>query len=294
MAVAEQPPVAPQDRPLAQLQTVTHGYFGTLGIPLRRGREFAAHDDAEGAPRVALINESLARRFWPAYPGGQDPVGQHLLMGAAPVEIVGIVADVHEGGPAADTAPEWYLPLRLRPMQTGYLIVRTQLDPKRFVRAVREQVMAIDRAQAISEVKTMEEVLESSDAQRRFTFLLLGGFAVVALLLAVVGIYGVIAYSVAQRTRELGIRRALGAQQGDVLRLVLRNALGMALVGAAAGVGSAFALTRVMEKFLFRISPTDPATFVGVAVLFIAVSLAASYIPARRATTVDPMIALRV
>jgi ABC-type antimicrobial peptide transport system permease subunit len=137
-------------------------------------------------------------------------------------------------------------------------------------------------------------VLESSDAQRRFTFLLLGGFAVVALLLAVVGIYSVIAYSVAQRTRELGIRRALGAQQGDVLRLVLCNALGMAVVGVAAGLGSALALTRVMEKFLFRISPTDPATFVGVAVLFIAVSLAASYIPARRATAVDPMIALRV
>jgi predicted permease len=293
MAVAEQPPVAPQNRPFAQFQSVTPGYFGTLGIRLRRGRDLSARDEAEGAQRVTVINESLARRFWPAYPAGQDPVGQHLLMGSSPVEIVGIVADTHEAGPAADTAPEWYLPLRLRPPQSGYVAVRTQGDPKRLVDAIRKQVLAIDKSQAISEVKTMDEVLDASEGRRHMAFLLLGSFAGAALLLAMVGIYGVVAYSVAQRTKELGIRRALGAREADVLRLVLRQALTMALVGVAVGLGCAYSLTWTMEKFLFRISPVDPVTFAGVALVFVMVSLAASFVPAWRATMVDPMTSLR-
>jgi putative ABC transport system permease protein len=293
IAVAEQAPVALRDRPLAQFQTITPAYFRTLGIPLRRGRDLAERDNAPGAPGVALINESLARCFWPAYPRGQDPVGQHVLMGVAPLEIVGIAADVHESGLAGNAKPEWYVPSNLRPMQKGYLAVRTAGDPKRLVNAVRSQVLAIDRDQAVSDIGTMEEVLETTMGQRRLTLMLLAVFAAVALLLAVIGIYGVIAYAVTQRTQELGIRRALGAQQGDILRLVLGQGLVLALVGVAAGIAGAFWLTRVMTGLLFHVSATDPATFAGIAILLVAVALLASYIPARRATRIDPMAALR-
>jgi ABC-type antimicrobial peptide transport system permease subunit len=178
-------------------------------------------------------------------------------------------------------------------MQKGYLAVRTAGDPQRLVSAVRSQVLAIDRDQAVSDIATMDDVLDASVGQRRMTLVLLAVFAGVALLLAVVGIYGVIAYSVAQRTQELGIRRALGAQQGDILRLVLGQGLVLALMGVVAGVAGAFWLTRVMTGLLFQVSATDPATFAGIALLFVVVALSASYIPARRATRVDPMAALR-
>ena len=210
------------------------------------------------------------------------------------MEIVGVVADIHESGLASDALPEFYLPCVVHAPQTAYLAVRADGNPLRFVNAVRNQVLAMDGDQSVSDVKTMDEVLDATLGQRRLTMLLLGSFAGVALLLAVVGIYGVIAYSVAQRTQEMGIRRALGAQQGDILRLVLRQALGLSLAGVAIGIGGALALTRVMRSLLFHTSASDPATFAGIALLFVVVALAASFIPARRASRIDPMAALRV
>jgi ABC-type antimicrobial peptide transport system permease subunit len=209
------------------------------------------------------------------------------------VEIVGIVADVHEEGLTADPVPEFYVPSVVHPPQTAYLVVRTQGDPQIFVNALRSQVLAIDQDEPVSDVRTMDEVLEATLGQRRLTTVLLGSFAGVALLLAVLGMYGVVAYSVAQRTQEVGIRRALGAQQADILQLVLNQGLAVALAGVGIGVGAAFALTRLMKNLLFRVSATDPATFVTIALLFMFVALLASVVPAWRALRVDPMVALR-
>ena len=291
--VAGQPPTKLNERPLAIIQNITPAYFRTLKIPLKRGKEFTARDILGSAP-VTIINESLARRFWPAYPNGLDPVGQLILIGASPqpAEIVGIVADVHQGLDT-DARPGLFRPCAQSPPLSAMFAVRTQGDPLRFVNAVRSQVLAIDRDQPISAVKTMDDMVEESEGQRRLIMTLLGLFAGTALLLTVVGIYGVIAYSVAQRTKELGIRRALGAQQGDILRLVLGQGISLALGGVALGICGAFALTRVIQSLLFHVSATDPTTFMGIALLFIVVALAASYVPARRATRIDPMAALR-
>ncbi|HTA71766.1 MAG TPA: ABC transporter permease [Bryobacteraceae bacterium] len=282
----------------AVIQSVTPTYFHTLGISLRRGREFTSHDNAPGAPPVMLINESLARILWPGYPSGENPVGRHISEGydklVGWIEVVGVVANIHEGGLAFDAVPEFYLPSTLHPPQTAYLVLRTAGDPLNLARAARQQVLAVDADQPVSDIKTMAAVLETTLGQRRLTMLLLGTFAGVALLLALVGIYGAIAYSVAQRTQEVGIRRALGAQQSDILRLMLRRGLTLTLAGVAIGTGAAFALTRVMKAMLFHVSATDPATFAGIAILFLAVAMAASYIPARRAARIDPMDALRV
>lgn len=204
------------------------------------------------------------------------------------------MADVRELGLAVDAQPVVYLPLAHRPTPTGDLAVRTQGNPLHFVNAVRSQVLAIDHEQPVSSVRTMEDIVDASVGQRRLTMLVLGLFAGVALLLAVVGVYGVIAYSVEQRIQELGIRRALGAQNGDILRLVIGQGLGLTLAGVALGIGGALALTRVMKSLLFNTSATDSSTFMAIALLFVVVGLLASYLPARRATRIEPMVALRV
>jgi predicted permease len=296
--VEGQPPESSTTEPLiAQLQSIAPVYFRTLGIPLRRGREFNAADNIPGARPVFIINESFARRFWPEYPRGLDPVGRHMGEGAdrlRAAEIVGIVADVRERGLAADAPLEFYLPTVLHPPQSAFLAVRTTGDPLRLADAVRRQVLMADGGQAVSDIRTMDAILDAKLGQQKLTMLLLGLFAGVALLLAMVGIYGVTAYSVTQRKQEVGIRRALGAQQGDILMLVLRQGLMLAVSGVAVGLAGAFALTRVMKEFLFQVSATDPAAFAGIALLFILVAGAASFIPARRAARVDPMAALRV
>ncbi|MGH9402899.1 MAG: FtsX-like permease family protein, partial [Terriglobia bacterium] len=292
--VVEQPPVKFTERPIGIVETITPEYFRTLKIPFIRGREFTAHDIA-GAVPVVIISESMARHFWPAYPNGQNPVGQHILVGATwpPMEIVGIVADVDQSGLDAGPRPELYAPFAQHPPQSAMLAVRTKSNPTQFVNVVRSRILTIDPDQPVSAVKTMDEVIEASVGRPRLVMLLLGLFAGVALLLATVGIYGVISYSVAHRTQEMGIRLALGAQQRDILRLVAGQGLGLALVGVAIGLGGAVALTRVMKALLFQVSATDPATFVGIALVFALVALLACYIPARRAMKVDPMEALR-
>jgi putative ABC transport system permease protein len=291
------PVTDPSRQGSARVQSITPGYFRALKIPLRRGREFTKRDNAPGAPGVVIISESFARRFWPEYPLGLNPVGQHLGEGldrTGWLEIVGIVSDVHEWGLAMGPAAEFYVPTIVHPLQRAYLIARTQGDPRQFSGALRKQVLAIDPNQPVSDVRTMDAVLDATLGERRLTMLLLGTFAAVAVILAVIGIYGVIAYSVVQRTQEVGIRRALGAQQSDILQLVLSQGFGLAIAGIAIGMGGAFALTRVMKSLLFHVSATDPATFFEIGLLFVAVALAASYFPARHAARIDPMAALRV
>jgi predicted permease len=290
--VVEMPPVKLTERPIGKLQWITPDFFRTMEIPLRGGRLFTARDN-QAAPRVAIINESFARHFWPDWPRGQSPIGQHILMGIdpQPIEIAGIVADVNEFD--VGSRPEVYRPCGQTGWGAGILVVRTEGDPMRFANTIRSQVQAIDRDLPVTAVKTMDDVVEASLGQRRLTMRLLEVFAGVALLLAVIGMYGAISYSVAQRTQELGIRRALGAQQGDILRLVLGQGLGLTTAGVAIGAAGAFALTRILNSLLFHVSATDPATFGGVALLFAIVALAACYIPARRATRIDPMAALR-
>jgi predicted permease len=272
------------------------GYFRTLGISFRRGRDFTERDRA-GAQRVAIIDKDLARRFWPSYPKGQNPVGQRLLIGGVnlePAEIVGIVAHTHQN--LEDNAwPETvYTPFAQTAQSHVMLAVRTRWRPIQFVHAVQQEVQALDRDQSISKVHTMDELLEAQLGQRRSLMILLGSFAGIAVLLSAIGLYGLVAYSVARRTRELGIRRALGAIETDILSQVMGPALGLTLAGVGIGVIGAFALTRFLEALLFHVTPTDPATFAGVAALLMFVAAAASYIPARRAMRMDPMAALRI
>ncbi len=293
---AAKPPLPLNQRLIATLMIVTPGYFHTLGIPLRRGRDFAA-EDTHDAQRVAIINETLARRLWPAYPAGQDPVGQRIYVGGLipqPAQIVGIAADVHQGLEGNPWAEGVYTPCVQSLQRASMLAVRTAGDPLSFTRAVRDQVQALDRSQAVTDVRTMDDLVEEQVGQHRLLMILLGAFAGVAVLLALIGIYGAIAYAVAERTQEVGIRRALGAQQGDILRLVIGQGLAVSVTGIVIGLIGAGALTRLMKSLLFHVSATDPATFAAIALLFFVVALAASYIPARRAARIDPMAALRI
>ncbi len=292
---AGQSPLRLNERPIATILIVTPGYFQTLKIPLRRGRVFTERD-REGAQRVAMIDEGLARRFWPAYPGGLDPIGQHLLIGGTnlqPAEIIGIVVNVHQNIDNSAWPQSVYVSFAQNPLPSALLAIRTEGDPVRLTSAVRKQVQSLDRDQPLADVQSMEDLVAAQLGQRRVLMVLLGFFAGVALLLALIGIYGVMAYSVTQRTQELGIRRALGAGEGDLLWLVVGQALSLALMGAAAGLGGALVLTRLMKALLFQVSATDPATFIGVALFFVVVAMGASYFPARRAARIDPMIALR-
>ena len=291
MALPDGQPMVPlAERPIFNLQQVTPGYAAAMRIPIRNGREFTDRDDAK-APRVVLVNEALARRYWPK----ENPVGKHILVGRmpGPSEIVGLLGDVPNLAVGTDPQPEIYLPFAQIPSATQNLIVRTAGDPRSLTSAVRARVLALDRDQPVTGVQSMDEVLQTGAAQPRFTTYLLGGLSATAFLLSMVGIYGVIAYSVAERTQEMGIRIALGAEGRDILRLVLRHGLVLAGTGIAIGLAAAFALTRLMATLLYHVSVTDPVTFIAGPALFAAVAMLASYLPARRAMRVDPMIALR-
>ena len=243
-----------------------------------------------------MVNESFARKFWPAYPSGAIPVGERLLVPILPypsVEIVGVVADVRHSGPTRKADPQVYIPDSLYSPQVAYLALRAAGDPLRTVDAIRAQVRAIDPNQSVTDVRMMDQLLERATGQQHLAARVLGLFAATALLLAAIGLYGVMAYSVAQRTQEIGIRRALGAGHRDVLWTVVGQGLRVTIIGIAFGVAAAYASTRLLESFLFEVSATDAVTFVGVPVVFIIVGLLASLIPATRAARVDPMRALR-
>jgi predicted permease len=291
MALPDGQPVVPlAERPIFNIQQLTPGYAAVMRIPIRYGREFTDRDDAQ-APRVIVVNETLARRYWPK----ENPVGKHILLGRqpAPSEIVGVLGDVPNLAVGTDPQAEIYVPFAQVPSATQNLIVRTAGEPRSLTAAVRARVFALDRDQPVTLVQSMDEVLEAGAAQPRFTTYLLGGLSLTAFLLSMVGIYGVIAYSVAERTQEMGIRIALGADKGDILRLVMRHGLVLAGAGIGIGLAAAFALTRLMGSLLYHVSVTDPVTFIAGPVLFTVVALVASYLPARRAMRVDPVIALR-
>jgi putative ABC transport system permease protein len=292
--IAGRPELLLNQRPIAIIQQISPDYFRTLQIPLNRGRAFTIADNAS-APGVAIIDESLARRFWPQYPRGENPVGQNLLIGShkQPLEIVGIAAPVHQEGRDTDPVPGFYVPNAQQPPQAAILVIRTKSDPSAFADIVRRTVLQLDHNQPVSEIKTLSAVLDASENQRRLMFALLGAFSVAATLLAVLGLYSVISYSVVERTREIAIRQALGAQRSSILAMVLRQGLGVALTGIVAGIVGAAGLTRLLSSMLFGVKALDPVTFMLAAMLFLMVALAASYIPARRAAAVEPMAALR-
>ena len=269
---------------------VTAEYFKTMRIPIKQGRTFTAQEVALGTP-VVLVDEQLANKFWP----DGDALGKHIKYDSpVPHEIIGVVGDVRNYGSETRGRIKIYTPFGRFPLPRSTLAVRTAgVDPSSIVAAIKSTLQAINPNVPISEITTLEALLAGHIAPRRFNTWLLGLFAAVALLLAAIGIYGVMSYSVMQRTREIGIRIALGAQTGQVLGLVLRQGIRLIALGIAAGLVAAFAVTRVIGSLLFEVSATDPVTFTGIAVLLTGVALLACYIPARRAAKVDPMVALR-
>jgi putative ABC transport system permease protein len=285
-----QPEVPLGKRPIVNIQQLSPGYAATLRIPLREGRFFTSHDD-EHAPPVAMVNQAAAHRFWPYQP----VAGKHVWLGsiAKPYEVVGVMGDVKNSGLAVPTDPEIFLPLPQLPWTLLYLSVRTSGNPRGIVSAVRHAVATVDRDQPVTKVRTGAELLASANAQTRFTTFLIGLLAAISSAIAAAGIYGVIAYSVAQRTPELGIRIAIGAGKHDILRLVMADGVRLTVFGIVIGLAGSLAATRLMSSLLYETSPTDPLPFVASAALFVTASALASYLPARRAASIDPVDALR-
>jgi predicted permease len=285
-------PVPPGDPgPHGDLGAVSADYFAALKIRIRQGRAFTALDRA-GAQPVAVIDEVLARQYWP----GQNPVGQHIRRGSsAPwATIVGVVGHVkHSDLAGEDVKGKYYFPLFQMPLPFMSFVMRAPSDAGRLATAMRDAVRAVDPTQPVSQIRLMSAMVNNSLAPRRFVVTVLGVFATMALALALIGLYGVISYAVTQRTQELGVRMALGAQPQEILRLVLRQGMKLAGIGTAAGLAVSVAMSRFLRGELFHVSAFDPLTFGLMAAALIAAALAASYIPARRATRVDPMVALR-
>jgi putative ABC transport system permease protein len=287
-------PVERSKRPPTELRFATDGYFRAMGIRLISGRDFSERDNMQ-APSVVIINEALARRHFP----NENPIGKRIRPGISiedvpPMrEIVGVVSDVQSGSLSAEERPAVYLPHTQYPFVGLTMTIRAETDPLSLAGAVRNEVATLDKELAVDDVKTLEQYMADSVAQPKFNTLLLTIFAFVAMALTAVGLYGVIAYSAAQRTQEIGVRVALGAQGHDVLRLVIGQGMKLALIGLAFGLVVAFALTRLMTGLLYGVSPADPLTFAAAALSLCAVAFAACYMPARRAAKVDPMVALR-
>ena len=290
MEIVGQPKPPTGQEPVTDVRVITHEYLGTMGVPLLKGRLFNEQDAADAKGRV-VINETMARRHWP----NEDPIGRRVRISWDDLEdeVIGVVGDVKHSGLDAEPRAMTYWPYARNAYGTMTVTVRTAGDTNRVVSSIVGLVRQLDPELVVANVKTMDEVVSNSVAQRRLTMLLLTIFAATALLLAAVGIYGVIAYNVTQRTQEIGIRMALGAQRSDVLGMVVRQALLLVIAGIVLGGAGALVLTRLMEGLLFQVKPGDPITFIVVSSVLAAVALLASYIPGRRATRVDPVIALR-
>jgi len=276
--------------PRAQTNRADMYYFGAMGIPLLKGRVFGEQDGPE-TPRVAVINQTLAERFWPQ----ADPVGKSLRFpeGGGAATIIGVVGDVKHDSLDRPSGAQIYLAYAQNPFIFASLVVRTASDPMSLAPAVRGAIWSVDKDQPVWKVRTMEFLLDRGVGSRRYLTYLLAGFSVLALVLAAVGIYGVLAYAVTQRRHEIGVRVALGARPGDIYRMVLGQGMALAVVGIGTGLAAALALTRLLSGMLYGVSASDPLSFAGIAILLAAVALLACYVPARRATKVDPMVALR-
>jgi putative ABC transport system permease protein len=291
--IAGRPPFPPGDQPSSARRAASPDYFRAMGIPLLRGRAFGEQDKPNAQP-VVIINETFARRFFP----GQDAVGQSIIPGEGRQgktrEIVGVVGDVRHAGLDAEVTPEYYVPYEQASVERMTVVARTASgNPSDIAGPLRGVIRSMDREQPVYNVRTMTQLLDDSLARRRFNTTLLACFSALALLLASIGIYGVMSYTVAQRTREIGIRIALGARAGDVIRLVLRQGLGLALAGVGAGLLASYFLTKFMSSMLYGVSATDPLVFGAGVLMLLLIVLLACLVPARRATKVDPMVALR-
>jgi putative ABC transport system permease protein len=276
---------------MSKYRPASAGYFETIGIPVLRGRSFTPADTAD-SPWVTVINESMAREYW----GGQDPIGRRLQFGAETWRtVIGVVGDVRHEGLDGETKPEMYVPMEQAPnTESGpTVVVRTALDTVAAAGELRGAVAAIDRAIPVDRIQTMEQLVSGSVAQPRFRTVILAAFSMLALVMASIGIYGVMNYLVIQRTREFAIRVSMGATRAEVLRLVLSRAAALIGAGACLGLAGSLALVRVIAGLLFGTAPLDPLTFAAAPALLAGVALAASYLPALRATRVDPMVALR-
>jgi len=285
------PPRSDGSSPSAEFLVISPGYFQAIGTPMLSGRSFSERDGF-GSPNVVVVNHALAQQFFP----GENPIGRRLHVCwsfEGPVEIVGVVADARQTDLQTAPKPTIFVANAQAPMYFAELVVRARSDPRQITRAVEAAVYRVDPEQAISDVATMEEVFSDSVAQPRFQLVLLLVFAGMAVLLSTVGVYGVVSYSVSQRTQEIGIRVAMGASAGDVARMVLHEGLWLAAMGVAIGLAGAIALTRVLRSLLFEVTPTDPVTLGSVACLLLAVAALATFLPARRATKLDPTVALR-
>jgi putative ABC transport system permease protein len=288
-------PVPVGNRPNNDYRTISPSYFRTMGIALRQGREFTERDKAD-APDAVIINEELARRFFP----GENPIGKRVQIGAENSrfrEIVGVVENVHLTSLDGPVDPAIYVPMAQntwpQALRISTFAIRTSVEPRTLLAAIRNQLHSIDSSLPVTQVQTMEEIVSGSLAQRRFNLTLLMIFAAVAGVLAIVGIYGVMSYNVTQQTHELGIRMALGAQQSEILKMVVGDGAKLAMAGVAIGLAGSLALTRLMAGLLFGVSATDPLTFVAIALALTAVCILAALIPARKAAKVNPIIALR-
>ena len=277
--------------PRALNNRITPGYFSAMGTRLVNGREFREQDDEKSA-RVAIVNETMARRFWP----GENPIGKRFSLGgtdAPMIEVVGIAQDGKYAGLTEDPRSFVYRPIWQSYSGSSNLIVRSRTDPEPLLATLRGEIAALDPQLPISSAKTMVDHLNFPMLPARLAAILLGSFGLLALVLAAIGLYGVMSYTVSRRTREIGIRMALGADSRDVMSMVLKNGMTLAAAGVALGLAAAFALTRALTSLLYGVSATDALTFIVVAALLTGVALVACFVPARRATRVDPMVALR-
>jgi putative ABC transport system permease protein len=289
-------PLAPKDHPSADFFATGVGYFKTMGIPIIKGRDFDDRDK-HGSTPVIIITEAFVRQHFP----NEDPIGKRIKPGISTYddddstmrEVIGVVGDVRNRNLSTEPKPAYYLPQSQVPFSQVAMVVKTAGEPHSLVSAVTKQVAAMDQDIPLFSVKSMPEYLSSSVAAPRFSTTVLSIFAAVALVLTLVGLYGVMSYSVAQRTNEIGIRLALGAQTRDVLLMIVKQASTLILIGLVIGLAGAYALTRVIASMLYGVTAKDPVTFAAVAALLAIVALLACYIPALRATKVDPMEALR-
>jgi putative ABC transport system permease protein len=290
VAIHGQPAPGPGEGASASYRAVTPGYFTTLGIPVLRGRSFSGRDSAT-APKVAIVDEAFARRHY----RDETAIGRRIDIGNGTkgAEIIGVVGSVSYAGLDAVPSPTMYMPLAQDVFSTMWILARTDGDPVQLAPAVRQTVRDIDPSLPAYSISPLADIVSDSVAQRRFSMLLLGLFALIALFLAAVGLYGVVAYSVGQRTQEIGVRMAIGAERGDVLRMVLGGGMKLALVGVALGIGVSLLATRTVASMLFEVTPFDPASYAATAALLLAIAALACYVPARRAMSVDPIAALR-